>query len=80
MAILESNWLVKNYEPLDFLIRLAEEKSIVLMPGGGFDAPQWSLRVSLANLADEAYSKIQQSGLELLEDYYKRFVIIQHRS
>jgi aspartate 4-decarboxylase len=27
---------------------------IVLLNGGGFEAPDWSLRVSLANLPDEA--------------------------
>ena len=31
---------------------------IVLLNGGGFDAPDWSLRVSLANLPDEAYEDI----------------------
>ena len=27
----------------------------MLLNGGGFEAPEWSLRVSLANLPDEAY-------------------------
>jgi aspartate 4-decarboxylase len=30
----------------------------VLLNGGGFEAPDWSLRVSLANLPDEAYDEI----------------------
>jgi len=30
----------------------------VLLNGGGFEAPDWSLRVSLANLSDEAYEDI----------------------
>ena len=68
-----ADWLVENFEPLDFEIRLAEEKSVVLMPGGGFAAPEWSLRVSLANLPDEAYSEITISIRELLEEYYQRF-------
>ena len=68
-----ADWLVENFEPLDFEIRLAEEKSVVLMPGGGFDAPEWSLRVSLANLPDKSYSTISKSIRELLEDYYRRF-------
>lgn len=52
-------WMKEEYEPLDFLVRLAEESSIVVMPGGGFDAPQWSLRVSLANLPQSAYAPFQ---------------------
>jgi len=50
--------------------RLADEKSIVLMDGGGFDAPNMSVRVSLANLVDEAYTAIGKGISELLKDYY----------
>ncbi|MFQ5952886.1 MAG: bifunctional aspartate transaminase/aspartate 4-decarboxylase [Candidatus Omnitrophota bacterium] len=63
--------LVKSYEPIDFVWRLAEEKSIVLMDGGGFDAPNMSVRVSLANLPDNAYANIGKGISDLLEDYYK---------
>ena len=63
--------LVKDYEPIDFVWRLAEEKSIVLMDGGGFAAPNMSVRVSLANLPDNAYANIGKGISELLEDYYK---------
>ena len=31
---------------------------VFLLNGGGFSAPDWSLRVSLANLADEVYEDI----------------------
>jgi aspartate 4-decarboxylase len=37
---------------------MAESHGIVLLNGGGFDAPEWSLRVSLANLPDETYEDI----------------------
>lgn len=63
-------YLVKNYEPIDFVWRLADEKSIVLMDGGGFDAPNMSVRVSLANLDDNAYEAIGKGISSLLEDYY----------
>ena len=65
--------LVKNYEPIDFVWRLAEEKSVVLMDGGGFDAPNMSVRVSLANLPDEAYKKIGQAVSELLDEYHQKW-------
>jgi aspartate 4-decarboxylase len=65
-----ADYLVKNFEPIDFVWRLADEKEIVLMDGGGFDAPNMSVRVSLANLADEAYTTIGEGISDLLKDYY----------
>ena len=63
-------WLAAEFEPIDFVVRLAEECAIVLMDGGGFDAPKMSVRVSLANLPDEAYEPIGQAIAGLLGDYY----------
>ncbi len=66
-----NTWLVDSYEPVDFVLRLAREKEVVLLPGAGFDAPDWSIRVSLANLPDEAYPEIGRQIVGLLEDYHK---------
>ena len=65
--------LMKNYEPIDFVWRLAEEKSIILMDGGGFDAPNMSVRVSLANLPDSAYETIGKGISDLLAEYHIRW-------
>jgi len=51
-------FLKNNYHPFDVLFALAEKFSTVLLNGSGFAGPDWSVRVSLANLPDEAYSKI----------------------
>ena len=51
-------FLKKNYHPFDVLFALAEKFSIVLLNGSGFAGPDWSIRVSLANLPDAEYSKI----------------------
>jgi aspartate 4-decarboxylase len=51
-------YLKSHVHPLDLAFRLAEAHGIVLLNGGGFDAPDWSLRVSLANLPDDAYEDI----------------------
>lgn len=51
-------WLEKNFEPVDVVFRLAESCSVVLLNGGGFAGPEWSVRVSLANLNDGDYSQI----------------------
>ena len=45
--------LKENVHPLDLIYRLAEDHSIVLLNGGGFDAPNWSVRVSFANLQND---------------------------
>jgi aspartate 4-decarboxylase len=66
-------WMQKNYEPVDFVLRLAEEREVVLLPGGGFDAPDWTVRVSLANLEDEAYAKIGQAIKSLVEEYHEQY-------
>jgi aspartate 4-decarboxylase len=65
--------LVKHFAPLDFVFQLAQEQGIVLLPGGGFDAPQWSVRVSLANLPDEAYLSIGRAITHLMETYYEEW-------
>lgn len=64
-----TDYLKKNYKPVDILYRLTEKSSIVLLSGEGFLAPSWSIRVSLANLNDEAYSSIGQELKNVLNDY-----------
>jgi aspartate 4-decarboxylase len=68
-----ADFLVEKHEPIDFVWRLANEKSVVLMDGGGFAAPNMSVRVSLANLPDEAYSKIGRAIGELLAETHERW-------
>ncbi|HWQ43753.1 MAG TPA: aspartate 4-decarboxylase [Desulfosporosinus sp.] len=63
------DYLQANYEPTDILFRLAEESSIVLLNGGGFGGPEWSIRTSLANLTDEAYSQIGETVQKTFEEY-----------
>ncbi|MBD0841524.1 MULTISPECIES: bifunctional aspartate transaminase/aspartate 4-decarboxylase [unclassified Streptomyces] len=62
-------FLQKNYEPVDPLFRLAEQTGVVLLNGGGFDGPEWSVRVSLANLDDLDYLKIGHHLREIFNDY-----------
>lgn len=63
------DYLEQNYSPLDILFRLAEEHSIVLLNGGGFRGPEWSVRFSLANLNDESYLHIGQMVRQTVEAY-----------
>ena len=63
------DYLKRNIHPLDLAFRLAEAHGIVLLNGGGFEAPQWSLRVSLANLPDEAYEDIARGVRAIARGY-----------
>jgi aspartate 4-decarboxylase len=68
-----ADYLVTNYEPVDILFRLAERFSTVLLNGGGFDAPDWSIRISLANLPDETYPLIGEYLAALGKEYVKEW-------
>jgi aspartate 4-decarboxylase len=68
-------YLKRNIHPLDLAFRLAEAHGIVLLNGGGFDAPDWSLRVSLANLPDEAYEDIGRGVRSIARGYRDAFEI-----
>jgi aspartate 4-decarboxylase len=66
-------YIKKNIHPLDLAFRLAEDHGIVLLNGGGFEAPNWSLRVSLANLPDEAYEDIGRGVRTVARGYRAAF-------
>jgi aspartate 4-decarboxylase len=69
-----TTWLARNFEEIDFLYKLTYQEGVVLMYGPGFDAPAGTLRVSLANLPDEAYTEIGRRILELLNVYHDEFL------
>lgn len=72
-----TKFLQANYEPIDILFRLAEESGIVLLNGGGFHGPTWSIRVSLANLNDDSYTQIGQALHAALERYVEEWKATQ---
>jgi aspartate 4-decarboxylase len=73
-----ADFLKENYEPVDFLFRLAQESSIVLMDGGGFGGPKWSVRVSLANLDNSAYKSIGKELEAIAKDYVDEWQHTKH--
>jgi aspartate 4-decarboxylase len=64
-----AEFLEKNFEPVDPLFRLARQTGVVLLNGGGFEGPEWSVRVSLANLDDLDYLKIGHHMREIFDAY-----------
>jgi aspartate 4-decarboxylase len=68
-----TDFMVANYEPVDVLFRLAENNSIVLLNGGGFDGPEWSVRISMANLMMPAYEQIGKWLAEAVAEYKVEF-------
>jgi aspartate 4-decarboxylase len=66
-------WVKANVHPLDIVFRLAEDHGIVLLNGGGFEAPDWSVRVSFANLDDEVYANIGRAVRAVALGYVRAF-------
>lgn len=59
----------KKYSLVDVLYKLANDYSTVLLSGDGFAGPKWSLRVSLANLNDDAYTDIGNAIKNIFTEY-----------
>lgn len=68
-----ADYLQAAYEPVDALFRLAQQTGVVLLNGGGFEGPQWSVRVSLANLDDLDYLKIGHHLRVIFDDYVQEW-------
>ncbi|MGL4990639.1 MAG: aspartate 4-decarboxylase [Sarcina sp.] len=68
-----ANFLEENYKPVQILYKLAKESSIVLLSGSGFQGPRWSVRISLANLNDEAYKEIGHALKSISQGFLKEF-------
>jgi len=62
-------FLRANYEPTDILFRLARQTGVIALNGGGFDAPPWSIRLSIANLRDYQYAEIGRAIRSVAEQY-----------
>lgn len=68
-----ADYLITHYKALDMIYRLAKDYAIVLLNGNGFKGPDWSIRVSLANLPDEAYVQIGKAINEIFNSYVASF-------
>ncbi|HET9692971.1 MAG TPA: hypothetical protein VFP48_01195, partial [Steroidobacteraceae bacterium] len=66
-------WMKQNVHPLDIVFRLAEDHGIVLLNGSGFEAPDWSVRVSFANLNDHVYDDIGRAVRAVARGYRQAY-------
>ena len=66
-------WMKKNVHPLDIVFRLAEDHGIVLLNGSGFAAPDWSVRISFANLDDHVYDDIGRAVRSIARGYRQAY-------
>ncbi len=68
-----AKWFISKNTGIDFLMRLADETSVVLLPGKGFEVVNLSVRVSLANLTEYEYKSIGKAIRKILDEYYEEF-------
>ena len=66
-------WMKANVHPLDIVFRLAEDHGIVLLNGGGFAAPDWSVRISFANLENHVYDDIGRALRAIARGYRQAY-------
>jgi len=66
-------WVKANVHPLDPVFRLAEDHGIVLLNGNGFAAPDWSVRISFANLPDHVYDDIGRAIRSISRGYREAY-------
>ncbi len=66
-------WMKDNVHPLDIVFRLAEDHGIVLLNGSGFEAPNWSVRVSFANLDNHVYDEIGRAVRAVARSYRQAY-------
>jgi aspartate 4-decarboxylase len=66
-------WMKANIHPLDICFRLAEDHGIVLLNGSGFAAPDWSVRISFANLDDHVYDDIGRAIRAIARGYRQAY-------
>jgi aspartate 4-decarboxylase len=66
-------WIKQKVHPLDIVFKLAEDYGVVALNGSGFQGPNWSCRVSFANLNDSAYEDIGRAIRSVARGYVQAF-------
>lgn len=69
-------WFVAQDLGVKFLVRLARETGVVLLPGQGFEVVDMSARVSLANLTEFEYAAVGRFTRQMVDEYHADFTKI----
>lgn len=67
-----ANYFNKEVSVHEFLLQLAEETATVCLPGSGFAGPAHTIRISLANLEDNAYASVGTNIAKVVDDYHAK--------
>ncbi|CAF1431053.1 unnamed protein product [Adineta steineri] len=65
-----ANHFLSNTKVIEFLVRLAREQRVILLPGHSFGVIYPSVRVSFANLNEADYENIGQSIRTVMKNYF----------
>ncbi|MCP3944422.1 MAG: bifunctional aspartate transaminase/aspartate 4-decarboxylase [Desulfobacteraceae bacterium] len=68
-----AKWFIGKTNGAQFVLRLADETGVVLLPGKGFDDDHPSARVSLANLTEYNYRAIGQSVRKVIDEFKVKY-------
>jgi aspartate 4-decarboxylase len=58
-------YVQSHHAPIDIVLALARRHGTVLLNGGGFDGPSWSVRISLASLHGNDYEELGRDLADL---------------
>ena len=73
-----SAYLSKHWTMTKLLTKLAENEKLLLLKTDDFGSDDWSVRISLANLATESYEDVGKRIIRLSEDIKKEWEKIKH--
>ena len=68
-----ADYMISTFSELDILNELASKMGVVLMYGPGFEAKDYTMRVSLANLNNEDYIELSNRILLYFGEYFDNY-------
>lgn len=68
-----ATWFEKENKINEFLLTLAKETGVILMPGKGFGDTHPTVRVSLANLKEYQYELIGKKTKKIIKEFYEKY-------
>lgn len=70
-----AEWFVRSMTIESFLERLAFEYITIVLPGKGFQASPWTIRISVANIGLDECGIVGQNIIKLLNDIHQEWTV-----